>query len=474
MAKRPDNKEPSYQIGIPLDAADDSALQRGDRYDQEETAQDYVAPPQVEHPSTEVALPQDFEQDPAEAEPAPMPMPTTEVALPPQPRRPRAAPAAAVPPRAPRAATASDRPAPRAATASDRPAPRAATASDRPAASTRSSRRTAAVSGRAPASSRRFAVDRGSWQRSLLWVGLGLLLAAVAVCVVIVLSVRESGDRRLATEAMAEAGRQVELARTALVNRRGAEARKAYEAAFATLTKTPQLGGAVPMPPDEKPVVKDLALQAGALRGEIEPLAARIAALEAENAAESNMATLKAKCATIGDPATDLDQIEREIKAFIDNPVDPRAGPSAANAATFARLVADANLRLPAIATERDRRKAARTAIPLRLAAGEVDGFIQQERFGDALARLDVVAREHPDADFAPLRARVEDAAAKAWRSAKSQFETRLADWKSPGATEGQRKVGLAAAKDRLNLVIQRFGMPLYVDQARALLAPLP
>lgn len=447
MAQRPERKEPSYQIGIPLDAKDDSALQPGDFHDHEETAHDYQAPPRVDHPSTEVSMPQDFAAD---EEPAPQSIPTTEVALPAQPPPRRRTDAPAAPARAP-------------AVASGRSA------------STRSSRRTAAVSGRAPVSSRRLVpMDRGSWQKALLWVGLGLLLTVVAIGAVILLVSHESPDRRLATEAMAEAGRQAEMARTAIVNRRGGEARKAYDQAIAALTKTPQLGGAIPMPPEEKPVVKDLALQASALRLEIEPLLARISAIEAENGAESNMAGLKARCATIGEPKTDLDQLERDLKAFIENPVDPKAGPNAANAATFARLVADANLRLPAITTERDRRRTARVIAPVKQADGEIDGLIQGERFGDALARLDALAKQHPDADFNPLRSRTEDAASKAWRSAKAQFDTRLADWKSPGATEGQRKVALNAAKDRMNVVIQRFGMPQYVDQARSLLTPLP
>jgi tetratricopeptide (TPR) repeat protein len=455
MAQRPVRKEPSYQIGIPLDGSDDSALQPGDRYDQEETAQDYVAPPPSEHPSTEVALPQEIEM---EEEPAPQPVPTTDVALP-------VAPPAPVPRRRGRTDAA--------ATSSRSGAPRGQGPARQ--AGSRSSRRLAATSGAAPVSSRRFsAVDRGAWQKSLLWVGLGLLVALIAVAAVVLLAARESPGRRLAVEALAEAGRQSELARNALVNRRGAEARHAYAAALDALTKTPQLGGAIAMPPEDPTVIRDLALQANGLRNEIEPLDARIAQIESENAAEANLAALKVRCATIGSADTDLEQLDRDIRAYIENPVDPRSGPSQSNATAFSRLVADANLRLASITTERDRRKAARTAIPLRLAAVEVDGLVQQERFGEALGKLDALARQHPDADFNPLRAMVEDSAAKAWRSAKSQYETRLADWKSPGATEVQRKTGLAGAKERMNQVIQRYGMPQYVDQARALLTPLP
>lgn len=449
MPKRPESKEPSYQIGIPLDAPDDSALQKADPYDHEETAQDYHPAPPVEKHSTEVSLPQSIS---FEEEAAPQPIPTTEVALPPQP-----------PPQKPARPV---RQQPRAQPKSE-PLPAQQ--------SSRSSRRVAAASGRAPVSSRRLAAgDRGSWQKVLLWGGIGLLLALVAFGCIIVLARSESPDHKAAVEAMAEAGRQLELVRAAVANRRSTEARKAYDTAFSTLTKTPQLGGAVPEPPQGAPVDRPLALQAAAMRGELEPFAERIAAIEKETLAEAGLAALKARCAALGDPATDLDQLERDLVAYIANPVDPKAGPSAVNAAAFPRLVTDANLRLPQIATERDRRRQARAVVPVREAGGEIDGLIQQDRFGDALARLDALRTQFPEADFAPLRARVEDAAAKAWRSAKAQFDTRIADWKSPGAAESQRKTSLAAAKERMNLVVQRFGMPLYVDQARALLTPLP
>lgn len=455
MAKRPERKEPSYQIGIPIDGPESSALQRADPYDHEETAQDYMPPPaSADHPSTEVALPQTitFAPDP-EPPPEPPSAPTTEVSLAPPPPAP--------PPPAARARASRSGPPPP-------PPPQSA--------SGRSSRRTAAAaSGRAPVSSRRLLpVDRGAWQRSLIWVGLGLLLGVVAVGAVIVLARRESPDRQAAVQALAEAGHLAELARGAIANRRAAEARKAYDAAMAALTATPQLGGAVEQPPEEPPVVRELALQAAALRGEVEPLAGRIAALEREAQAEGGLAALRTRVAAATDPATDLDQLERDLLAYIANPVDPRSGPSGANAAAFPRQVADANLRLPQIVTERERRRVARTVLPVQQASGEVDPLIQQERYGDALARLDALAKQNPEADFGQLRLRVEDAAAKSWRSARAQFDNRIADWRSPGATESQRKASLAAAKERMNQVIQRFGMPQYADQARALLVPLP
>ncbi len=437
----------TYQAGVPSEV-DGSALLPGDRYDQDETAQDHPAPPSEMNTSTEVTLPDDLPVDEPTSVAAPAPAPASKTAST------RSA-------RSPRVGATSVR--------------GKAVSARQPVASKSARIRSTATSTGAPrVSSRRMSFDKAGFQKAVLWVGVGLLVAVVAITAVVLLATRGSEDRRLATEALGEAERQQELAKGAIANRRGSEARKAYDAAIAALTGTAQLGGAVAAPPETKPVVKDLALRAFDLRTEVETLRERIAVVQAENAAASNLSALTSRFATLGEASTDLDQLEKDVLAYVENPVDPKAGPSATSAATHARFATDARLRLASIATERERRKVARSSGPLRLAETETDGLIQQERFGDALAKLDALARENPDADFAALRAQVEDAAAKVWRSAKAQVETRLADWKSPGATEGQRKLALNAAKERLNQVIQRFGMPTYVDQARNMLTPLP
>ncbi len=432
--KQKPQKEPSYQIGIPLDGADGSALQSGqDPYDQNDTANDHPvpAPDPDARVEAEVTLPEDLL--PADEQPV-------------------------------------------AASAKPAPALSGRSAASR---SARSSRRTAAAtsaSASAPkVSSRRVStIDRSALQKALLWIGVGVLGAAIVITGIILLWTHGSDDRRLGGEALSEAGRQFELIKSSLANHRGADARKAYEAALKALTTTPQLGGAVAMPSEEKPVVRQLAIRAFDLRGNVEALNDQVSAVQAENAAVSNLSALTTRFAALSDLATDIDALEKDVLAYIENPVDPKAGASQVNAQTFSRLVSEAKLRLASIASERDGRKTARSATPLRLAAVEVDGLIQQECFGDALAKLSDLAGKHPDADFAPLRAQVEDAAEKGWRSAKAQVETKIADWQAAGSAEGQRKAALAAAKERLNQVIQRFGIPVYVDQARSMLSPLP
>lgn len=410
-----------------------SALQRNraaDRHDDEDTAHDQPSP-EVSAPDIEVAPPD-------------VPAPSGRV---------RAAAASA---RRPAAASGRGARSGRAAAASGRPA----------AASARQPKR----SGKAPADPG----ARAASQKTVIKIALGVLVALVLATAVIILTTRTSDDRRKGAEALAAADEQAKLVDSALVRKRGDLAQAAYDAALKALTATPQLGGAVAAPPETSPVVKDLALRAHALRQEVERRLPRLEEVKNENAATANLTALRARLGALGNAATDIDALEKDVLAFCDNPVDPSAGPSAAHAATFATLVAELRLRLKAIADEHDRRKSLATVTPVREAEAEIQGLITAERFGEALARLDALATQHKLADFTPLRTRVNDGASRAWAGAKLLVETRTADWKAPGSTESQRAAALAAIKERLDQVIERFGIETYVGEARSMRSALP
>lgn len=488
MSQRRERNESSSSIGIPLDNSGRSALQPSDPYDAEDTASDQAPPPpKSDAPVTEVVLPED-EQSKAALVPrsAPVVFAAEEEAPPPPPPPPparpagRSGPAKSVAGKPPTARSGPAKVPPRKASTSARqpaepPPPPPPSASGR------------AGAAKAGASSRR-AVAKGASSRQETAApaaggGMGKLILRIAIIVVIVGGLiaggiwyanRGADDRRIGRAALDEAVRQHELVQAAISNRRGTEARKAFTEAMDKLKNTPQLGGAVPVPAEIEPVVRDLALRAADLREKLEKLESNILAVQQENAADVHLLALKERLAKLADPATDLDALERDLHAYIANPVDPAAGPSPVNAATFARLAGDANLRLADIVRERENRKQARTSVPLRQAALEVEGLIQQELFGQALARIDELKKAHPEADVAGLRSQVETSAEQTWRSAKGQVETRLKDWKAPGSTEAHRAESLTAAKNRLNEVIQRFGIDTYVSQARAMLTPLP
>lgn len=345
-------------------------------------------------------------------------------------------------------------------------------------AASRSARGKAASAPQPAASSRRAKVvdpeARRAAQKTILWIAVSMLVAAIVITAIILLTTHRSDDKRLGREAIQEAIRQADAARNAITHKQGEEAKLAYDKAMRLLLDTPQLGGAVSMPPEVEPVVRELAIQAFNLRTEIEPLSTSVVAVQDENAADKNFANLRSRMNRLSDQATDLDQLETDILAFIENPVDPKGAPSAVHAATFARLVGEAKLHIARIASEREVRKADATTTPVRLTAAEIDGMILEERFGDALARIGAAAEKHPKADFGPLRNQLAQAAESAWKSAKSQIDTRLADWRAEGTGTAQRQAALEAAKVRLNQIIERFGMAEYTDQARAILSGLP
>lgn len=315
--------------------------------------------------------------------------------------------------------------------------------------------------------------ERSARRKVILWVVSGVLITAAAVVGVVMLAT--GVDRTLPGNTALRASEiQFGKANTALSQHHGAEARAAAALALTALTAEPSLGGAVEAPPINDIVIPQLAQRAYALRQDIEALTNRIKALEDENAVNANLDALKNRLSLLGDPSSDIEQLDKDIASFCDNPIDPKAAPAASLAERFPRQIADAKLQVPAIASERQRRKDLRTTVPVRQATVDTEALIRQELYGEALDKLTALAKEHADADFKPVVALVTDAAANGWRSAKSQIETRIADWKSPGSTEDQRKKALVAAKERCDQVIARFGITEYVDQARTMRAALP
>lgn len=308
-----------------------------------------------------------------------------------------------------------------------------------------------------------------------MWIALGILAAAVAVVAVILLATHRSEARQHGNAALAEAQHQLDSLDNALAAHRPVEARRAYVAGLAALTGEPSLGGAAtPLPVGDKRVVVDLAQRALGLRTELEAKAAAVTAAEALAAVDSNLAAMRNRFARLGDAATDLDALDHDAKAYCDNPVDPKASADPAAAATYQQQVSEVRLRIPEIATERNRRRIERVVVPVDRLRPAIADLLNQERYGDALARIAEAKAKAPEADFGQLTDEVNNTAANAWQNAKHYAETRLADWKSPGTTAEQRTRAVADARKRLRLVIDTYGVPDYVDQAKSMLSSLP
>lgn len=327
-----------------------------------------------------------------------------------------------------------------------------------------------AARGVGPASSRRSSVSgRRQRSRSLILAVVVILVVAAGAAAIVLLAGHEQPGRKRAAGVVAEATRQLDLARGALSNRQGAQARAAYAAAVEMLAGDPALSEA---PGPE--VIPELARQAANLRFQAGSILAQLKAVESDANAEANLAQLRARLARLSDPATDLDRLERDLAAFCANPVDPAGPADPVLAEGYSRMVGEVKLRQMDITRERERRYEARVTIPINQARLQSEGLISDERFGEALALIAKAREAHPDADFTPLVQGVNDAAAKAWRAAKAYVDTRIADAKAPGTTERQRQASYKIARERLNQVVARFGVDEYVRQAQAILAALP
>lgn len=327
-----------------------------------------------------------------------------------------------------------------------------------------------AASARLAPSSRRLAV---SSRRAYLWIIAVIIVVAATVAGIIVFAGGGSPERQHAVTALSEASRQIALARGSVANRQGAQARAAYEAALRELSTSPLLEETAKIPPGTK-TFPELSNRAAGIRAEAGNLLAAIRQAEADGAAEANLTALRTRLGRISDAATDLDKLEHDLTAYCQNPVDPSAAADSTAVETYSRLVSEAKLRQSDIVRERERRYVERRVIPVTQVRLKTEGLITDERFGEALTVIEQAHAAHPEADFAPVQQAVNDDAAKAWRSAKAYVDTRLADAKASGTTENQRRASYNAARDRLNQVINRFGLETYVSQAKAILATLP
>ncbi len=219
---------------------------------------------------------------------------------------------------------------------------------------------------------------------------------------------------------------------------------------------------------------QDLLNQKTAFQAQMKDLAARIELLKRDLLVQANKNALLAQFKHVEDPAMDLDKLEADVNAFIANPANPTGSPDREVAAAYASDCSDLQKRLSAISSARSHRVDQDTNAPVTDARDQAEGLIKQEKFQDALALVDDMARKFPNAKFDGVRDYVQDAAAQRWKSAKSFVEENYANYAALGTAPDVRKDALAAARARLHQVIDHFGIDTYVSQAKELLAKYP
>lgn len=328
--------------------------------------------------------------------------------------------------------------------------------------SRRSARGPASPSGRIKpeATPEELAARKAAFKQGLI---LTLVLAVVVGLGVAGFWLLNRGDpvKDAALAALADARGQLRSADALVYKSQPVEARQAVEAGRKALEQMPS----DPRFSSDKEEAKKEAERIEGLIGQV----------ELDLKVESRQRELIDRIGRLTDPAIDPEKLLADVQAFLLDPVGNASGQAGDEVkARYKTQIGGVQVAIPRVQSEIARRSKEATTGPLQITRNQVQGLMEQERFQEAIDLVVAKAAEFPQADFASVREWVADAAEKGWRSSRSQIDTRLADWRAPGVSEAQRQAALEEAKTRLKQVIERFGIPKYVDEAKAELAKLP
>lgn len=262
----------------------------------------------------------------------------------------------------------------------------------------------------------------------------------------------------------------------ALTRREADEAETLKDHAIRTHLQIPVFGHADGSPNPDDPQIYNikLAYDAHDLLKRLQATERDIKRIRQDNQAGLNFRHLIDQFGNLAN-VVDLDELERTTRAFIDNPVEPEAGPDQVLSNRYSNFVVQVQNRLVSIDQERNRRKAAATTDVVSQTLAEVDTLKRKERYGEALRLIDETSRRNPEADFTQMRSGLLKAANAAWLGARKRAieEHRTAtDLSNPPAV---RQAALERSHAALQQVIDHFGgdveaMADYVAEAREML----
>lgn len=290
------------------------------------------------------------------------------------------------------------------------------------------------------------------------------------------LFLRESPLKREAQIALAEGEGKLKLIETTIKNRQPRDARAAFNDGLKALA-VPLLGNAKEPIDEHDPNLasKNQAYRAVEIAKKIRDYEPKIDKLERDLKAEANHRQIMEAFRKLSDlDEAALVEHEKFAGLFLKNPVEPPAGGRDEYVADYSGLVQEVQSQMARIDQENDRRKAAITSDQEKLAMGEVRALVKEERFQDALNKVEEFKQKYEQADFASLQTFVQNSAKQAWESAEKYADSRFTDYKSPGIPKAIGEQALRDARARLQQVADKFGMDTYVSQAKALLDKYP
>lgn len=224
-------------------------------------------------------------------------------------------------------------------------------------------------------------------------------------------------------------------------------------------------------PEQQRPEVAAMSEQ---VKAELAERETRLQRVRRDVAVDANLRTLQQQFARLMEPETDLAELDKQARAFADNPVNPGGSRSEDYRSQYSPAVNQIETKLSAIESERTRRKLEAETTPVEQARGKAKGLVEQGKYHEALATIDEAARKFPQANFTALRAWVEEDAQKNWAATKSVVLNLYADYDAIGSAQATRKEALEKAQARLKYVIENNGIDQYVAEAKELLAKYP
>jgi hypothetical protein len=254
---------------------------------------------------------------------------------------------------------------------------------------------------------------------------------------------------------------------TALDHQRPEDAEKWLVEARKKIEDTPEFSNQKSPP--------DLLAAVAAKKEDLAQREQRIARVKRDVRVSNNLDSLLAQFVKINQPETDLDKLEADAKAFLDNPVEwPNGSHNEDYIKTYSTEVNRIQTRMASIESQRNQRKVDETTTPVEHARETAKGLAAQEKYHEALAMIDDYAAKNPKADFSQVRSWIEDEAQKHWVATKSVVENLYKDVDAIGSSAATKKEALEQARAKLKSVIDNYGIDQYVSEAKALYAKYP
>ncbi len=199
---------------------------------------------------------------------------------------------------------------------------------------------------------------------------------------------------------------------------------------------------------------------------------AKIDRVEKRVKAEDNLKMIMNKLNNMKDLKTDeeLDHLERLIKGYRENPLDPELGDSSPIAQEeYSTLIARLTGKEQDVIQERKHRIEERTVAIQNKVNSKVSNLLGQERFQAALDHIEEQSKKWPEAQLDAERDRVNTTAKEKWDVAKKNAASKYADGISSTNNFEGRKKALKAAIDGMANVVDKYGIDDYVREAKEL-----